>query len=90
MELAHSCSDNGGPTVYMAKMYKICLQNSIKFKFSRGTAPDPAGGLTAPPDPQLDFVPMNKVGRTGYFLAAMALANIPFCFLTLNNYPATL
>ena len=56
----------------MAKMYKICLQNSIKFKFSRGVV-DPAGGLTAPPDPQLDFVPTNQVGRTGYFLAATAL-----------------
>ena len=39
----------------MAKMYKFCLQNSIKS------------------DPQLDFVPMNQVGRTGYFLAATAL-----------------
>ena len=25
------------------------------------------------PDPQLDFVSMNQVGRTGYFLAATAL-----------------
>ena len=55
------------------KMYTFCLQNRIKSKFSRGTAPDPAGGLTVPPDPQLDFVPTNQVGRTGYFLAAMAL-----------------
>ena len=51
-------------------MYKNCLQNSIKIKFFQGTALDPAGGLTVP---QLDFVPMNKVGRTGYFLAATAL-----------------
>ena len=55
------------------KMYKICLQNSIKFKFSQGTAPDPAGGPTAPPGPQLDFVPTNQVCQTGYFLAATAL-----------------
>ena len=59
--------------VRMAKMYKFCLQNSIKFKFSWGAAPDPAGGLTAPPDPQLDFVPTNQVSRTGSFLASTAL-----------------
>ena len=59
--------------VRMAKMYKFCPQNSIKSKFSRGPAPDPAGGLTAPPDPQLDFVPTNQIGWTGYFLAATAL-----------------
>ena len=53
------------------KMYKICLQNSIKFKFSRGSVPDPAGGAYS--TPQLDFVPTNQVGRTGYFLVATAL-----------------
>ena len=37
------------------KMYKFYLQNSIKSKFSRGTAPDPAGGLTAPPRPPAGF-----------------------------------
>ena len=51
-------------------MYKNCLQNSIKIKFSWGAALDPAGGLTAP---QLDFLPTNKVGQTGYFLVATAL-----------------
>ena len=55
------------------KMYKICLHNSIKFKFSWGTALDHAGGLTVPPDPQLDCVPTNQVGLTGYFMAATAL-----------------
>ena len=39
----------------MAKMYKFCLQNSIKSKFSQGAAPDPAGGLTAPPRPPAGF-----------------------------------
>ena len=47
--------------------HKICLQNSIKFKFS------PARGLTAPPHPQMDFVPTNQAGRTGYFMATTAL-----------------
>ena len=37
------------------KMYKFYLQNSIKSKFSRGAAPDPAGGLTAPPRPPAEF-----------------------------------
>ena len=46
------------------------IQNS---KFSRGTAPDPLGGLQCPPDPKLDFVPMNQVGQTGYFSPATAL-----------------
>ena len=57
-------------------MYKICLQNSIKFNFPRGTAPDPAGGAYSapPPDPQLDFVPTNQVGQTGYFMAATTLS----------------
>ena len=68
----------------MAKMYKFCLQNSIKFKFSWGAALDPLGGLTAPPDPQLDFVPTNQVGRTGYFLAATALY-ISMLWLALNG-----
>ena len=39
----------------MAKMHKFCLQNSIKSKLSRGAAPDPAGGLTAPPRPPAGF-----------------------------------
>ena len=34
------------------KMYKICLQNSIKFKFFWGAALDPAGRLTAPQHPR--------------------------------------
>ena len=53
------------------KMYKICFKNSIKFKFSLGAAPDPAGGAYSAP--QLNFVPMNQVGRTGYFMAATAM-----------------
>ena len=31
------------------------------------------GDLQRPPDPQLDCVPTNQVGRTGYFLAATTL-----------------
>ena len=55
------------------KCIKFAYKIALKLKFSRGSAPDPAGGLTAPPDPQLDFVPTDQVGRTGYFLPATAL-----------------
>ena len=70
------------------KMYKFCLKNSIKSKFSLGHCPGPClGGLQRPPDPQLDFVPTNQVGRTGYFLAATALRSaVPLYSYPLQGY----
>ena len=56
------------------KMYKICLQNSIKIKISPGHCLGPCWGAYSAP--QLDFVPTDQVGQTGYFLVAMALNSL--------------
>ena len=42
----------------MAKCINFTYKNSIKSKFSRGSAPDPAGGAYS--TPQLDFVPTTE------------------------------